>query len=73
MAAFSGPVDELVTAGYPFPDHGTVVDVAMMTVVTGHGRGPSELDALFTRAGLRRTRILPTPSFASIVEAEAMT
>ncbi|MFJ9415907.1 methyltransferase [Streptomyces sp. NPDC101227] len=53
------------------PPLGKAVDVAMMTIVTGRERGPEDLDALFTRAGLRRTRILPTPTFASIVEAVA--
>ncbi|EPH43769.1 methyltransferase [Streptomyces aurantiacus] len=28
MSAFSGPVDDIVAAAYPFPDSGTVVDVA---------------------------------------------
>ncbi|MFF4694459.1 methyltransferase [Streptomyces chattanoogensis] len=53
------------------PHPGKALDLAMMTIVTGKERGPAELDALFTRAGLRRTRILPTPTFASIVEATA--
>ncbi|KUL38505.1 SAM-dependent methyltransferase [Streptomyces sp. NRRL F-4489] len=53
------------------PHPGRALDVAMMTLVTGKERGPKELDDLFARSGLRRTRILPTPTFASIVEAEA--
>ncbi|GGX39695.1 methyltransferase [Streptomyces noursei] len=53
------------------PHPGKALDVAMMTLVTGKERGPKELDDLFSRAGLRRTRILPTPTFASIVEAVA--
>ncbi|MFE4019262.1 methyltransferase [Streptomyces sp. NPDC059101] len=53
------------------PHPGKALDVAMMTIVTGKERGPKDLDVLFARAGLRRTRILPTPAFASIVEAVA--
>jgi SAM-dependent methyltransferase len=53
------------------PHPGKTLDVAMMTLVTGRARGPKELDVLFARAGLRRSRILPTPTFASIVEAVA--
>ncbi|QZL09218.1 SAM-dependent methyltransferase (plasmid) [Streptomyces sp. BHT-5-2] len=53
------------------PHPGKALDVAMMTLVTGRERGPRELDGLFSRAGLRRTRILSTPTFASIVEAVA--
>ncbi|GGU70649.1 hypothetical protein GCM10010211_40430 [Streptomyces albospinus] len=43
----------------------------MTTVAAGKERGPGELDALFARAGLRRTRILPDPAFASLVKAVA--
>ncbi|MEW1653683.1 methyltransferase [Streptomyces sp. NPDC093707] len=53
------------------PHPGKTLDVAMMTLVPGKARGPKELDVLFARAGLRRTRILPTPAFAAIVEAVA--
>ncbi|MFF2809036.1 methyltransferase [Streptomyces sp. NPDC058000] len=53
------------------PHPGKALDMAMMTIVTGKARGPKDLDVLFARAGLRRTRILPTPTFASIVEAVA--
>ncbi|TJZ52184.1 SAM-dependent methyltransferase [Streptomyces piniterrae] len=41
MASLSGPADEAVVAAYPFPEHGTVVDV-------GGGRGG------LLRAALRR-------------------
>ncbi|MEU9123160.1 methyltransferase [Streptomyces sp. NPDC048506] len=63
----------LVVDSVPSPGNethpGKALDVAMMTIVTGRERGPAELDTLFARAGLLRTRILPTPTFASIVEA----
>ncbi|WP_438484034.1 methyltransferase [Streptomyces sp. S186] len=63
----------LVVDSVPEPGNGAhpgkALDVAMMTLVTGKERGPRELDELFSQAGLRRTRILPTPTFASIVEA----
>ncbi|MFB6567854.1 methyltransferase [Streptomyces noursei] len=63
-------VDVVPVPGYA-PPPGEALDVAMMTLVTGRRRGPKELDGLFARAGLRRTRILRTPAFASLVEAVA--
>lgn len=53
------------------PHPGKALDVAMMTLVDGRERGPAELDALFSQANLRRTRVLPTRTFASVVEAVA--
>ncbi|GHG53535.1 methyltransferase [Streptomyces griseocarneus] len=53
------------------PHPGKAVDVMMMAALGGKGRDPQELDALFARAGLRRTRILPTDGFVSVVEAVA--
>ncbi|MEH6373361.1 methyltransferase [Streptomyces sp. KLMMK] len=53
------------------PHPGKDLDMLMLTALGGSTRTPAELDALFAEAGLRRLRTLPTPGFASIVEAAA--
>ncbi|GHF21171.1 methyltransferase [Streptomyces morookaense] len=53
------------------PHPGKDLDLLMMTALGGSTRTPAELDALFARSGLRHIRTLPTPGFASIVEAAA--
>ncbi|WKU43142.1 methyltransferase [Streptomyces sp. VNUA116] len=53
------------------PHPGKDLDLLMLTALGGSTRGPAELGALFARSGLRHVRTLPTPGFASIVEAAA--
>ncbi|GGP53610.1 methyltransferase [Streptomyces abikoensis] len=53
------------------PHPGKDLDLLMLTALGGSTRTPTELATLFTRSGLRHVRTLPTPGFASIVEAEA--
>ncbi|MET7356946.1 methyltransferase [Streptomyces sp. NPDC005562] len=53
------------------PHLGKTLDVAMAAVVDGQERTEDEFSALLTGAGLRLTRILPTETYPSIVEAEA--
>ncbi|MEU1783245.1 methyltransferase [Streptomyces abikoensis] len=53
------------------PHPGKDLDLMMLTALGGSTRTPAELATLFTQAGLRHVRTLPTPGFASIVEAEA--
>jgi O-methyltransferase domain len=51
----------------PFP--GKLTDITMLLVTGGRERTAKEYEALLTGAGLARTRIVPTSSPASIIEA----
>ncbi|MFC6093119.1 methyltransferase [Saccharothrix lopnurensis] len=53
------------------PDPGKVIDLLMMSSFTGRERTRADFDALFTRAGLRLTRVLPTDTRLSVVEGVA--
>ena len=50
----------------------TLLDVQMMVMNGGRERTAAEYDRLFTAAGLRLTRIIPTPAGASIIEGERL-
>jgi hypothetical protein len=45
-----------------------IVDLIMLAALTGRERTEPEFRDLFAAAGLRLTRVLPTPSPLSIVE-----
>jgi hypothetical protein len=45
------------------------MDFMMLAAMTGKERTEAELARLLAEAGLRRTRLIPTPSVMSIVEA----
>jgi SAM-dependent methyltransferase len=47
------------------------MDFMMLAARTGRERGAEELDPLFTAAGLRLTRVIPTASVMSIAEGVA--
>jgi len=51
------------------PHPAKVLDLLMMASTTGRERTPAELTDLLARAGLRVTRIVPTPTTLSITEA----
>lgn len=51
------------------PHPGKILDMVMLTVAGGEERTEEEYGALLAKAGLRMTRVLPTASAASIVEA----
>ncbi|MFE6690289.1 methyltransferase [Streptomyces sp. NPDC057743] len=53
------------------PHFGKTMDVAMLAVLDGQERNGDEFAALLSAGGFRLTRVLPTPSVASIVEAVA--
>jgi O-methyltransferase domain/Dimerisation domain len=53
------------------PDWGKLLDIQMMVVVPGKERTKEEFAALFKRAGLRLTRIIPTNCPLSLVEGVA--
>jgi hypothetical protein len=54
------------TAG---PHVGKTLDITMLTVTGGRERTPTALGALLAAAGLKLTRVLPTGTQYSIVEA----
>lgn len=51
------------------PDLGKIVDLEMMMMPGGRERTADEYEALFTRAGFELTRIVPTTSPLSVIEA----
>ena len=51
------------------PHPGKILDMVMLTVAGGEERTQEEYGALLAKAGLRMTRVVPTASAASIVEA----
>jgi len=53
----------------PGPDPGKIVDLEMLVLPGGRERTADEFAALFTRAGLRLSRIVPTASALSVIEA----
>ncbi|RLU86929.1 SAM-dependent methyltransferase [Streptomyces griseocarneus] len=54
------------------PHPGKALDVMMLALVPGRERTEPEFAALLTAAGFTLNRVLPTPSFQSIVEAVAI-
>lgn len=50
---------------------GKVLDVQMMSLLDGRERDRADFEAVFARAGLQITRVLPTAGFISIIEATA--
>jgi hypothetical protein len=51
------------------PHPGKILDMVMLTVAGGEERTEEEYATLLAEAGLRMTRVVPTASAASIVEA----
>jgi hypothetical protein len=51
------------------PHPGKLLDMLMLTVPGGEERTPSQYRALLDRAGFEMTRVVPTASPVSIVEA----
>jgi SAM-dependent methyltransferase len=62
----------IILEAVPLPgdayDIGKVMDVKQLVLFGGHARTEAEFDALFARAGLRRTAVIRTPTLV-IVEA----
>lgn len=48
---------------------GKLLDIMMLVGPGGQERTPPEYEALLTKAGFRMTRVVPTPSAVSVVEA----
>jgi hypothetical protein len=53
------------------PHPGTLLDMIMLTVTGGEERTVSRYSALLDDVGFRMTRVVPTHSLVSIVEAVA--
>lgn len=51
------------------PDLGKIIDLEMLLMPGGKERTADEFEALFTRAGFELTRIVPTQSPLSVIEA----
>lgn len=53
------------------PDLSKLMDIEMLVSPGGKERTAAEYEALFAQAGLRLTRIIPTKSAYSVIEAVA--
>ncbi len=60
---------EMVLPGGDAPHPGKLLDIIMLTVPGGQERTESEYRALLDKAGFRLTRVVPTESAVSVVEA----
>lgn len=60
---------EMVLPEGDAPHPGKLLDMVMLTVPGGEERTPSQYSELLDQAGFRMTRVVPTASLASIVEA----
>jgi hypothetical protein len=60
---------EMVLRGDAAPDLGKLLDIEMLTMPGGRERTAEEFKALFARSGFEMTRVVPTKSPLSVVEA----
>jgi hypothetical protein len=60
---------EMVLPPGDTPHQGKILDIVMLVCPGGQERTPDEYDALLSKAGFRMTRIVPTESAVSVVEA----
>jgi hypothetical protein len=60
---------EMVLPEGDAPHPGKMLDMVMLTVTGGEERTASQYGALLDNAGFRMTRVVPTASLVSIVEA----
>lgn len=51
------------------PDLGKLIDLEMVVMTGGRERTEEESRALFDRAGFKMTRVIPTKSPLSVIEA----
>jgi hypothetical protein len=61
---------EMVVTPPNVPHPAKMLDLVMLAVPGGRERTPDEYEALLSKAGLRLTRIVPTQSPVSVIEAE---
>jgi hypothetical protein len=64
-------VDVVLPPGNTFHP-GKIMDMLMMALLEGQERSEQEFCELYRRAGLKLTRVIPTPSMLSIVEGVAV-
>jgi O-methyltransferase/methyltransferase family protein len=64
-------VIEILVGELDDPGPGALMDMNMLAIVPGQERSLEEYDALLHAAGLRRTRVIPTSSPQSVIEAVA--
>lgn len=62
-------VVEMVLPGKDEPHFGKILDMVMLALPGGEERTASEYEALLAKAGFKLTRIVPTQSPASVIEA----
>jgi hypothetical protein len=60
---------EMVLRGDAEPDLGKLLDIEMLTMPGGRERTAEEFKALFARSGFEMTKVVPTQSPLSVVEA----
>jgi hypothetical protein len=60
-------VDQVLAPGNA-PSFGKILDLEMLTILTGRERTEAEFAALFQAGGFRLTRVVPTASPLSIIE-----
>jgi hypothetical protein len=61
-------IDAVIPPGND-PHPAKIVDLVMMSILSGHERTADEFGALCAAAGLRLTRVIPTESMLAVVEA----
>ena len=61
---------EMVVPPPNVPHPAKMLDIVMLTVPGGQERTADEYRELLAKAGLRLTRVLPTASPVSVIEAE---
>jgi hypothetical protein len=60
---------EIVLPGGDIPHPGKILDIGMLVVPGGQERNEAEYRALLDKAGFRLTRVVPTGSSVSVIEA----
>ena len=64
-----GPMLSRLNPSGTQPDFGKLIDLEMLLMPGGRERTEEEFRALFERAGFNMTRIVPTKSPLSVIEA----
>jgi hypothetical protein len=62
-------LESVLLPGSTQPDFGKLVDIEMLLMPGGRERTEEEFRALFKRAGFTLTRVVPTQSPLSVLEA----
>jgi len=60
---------EMVLRGDAEPDLGKLLDIEMLAMPGGRERSADEFKAVFARSGFEMTKVVPTKSPLSVVEA----